>query len=97
MRTSTIAASVPSTVAMCAERSATRIVTQAAFIRPSLLRSPAYQWVDQPPQTVTSLEFVEAVDHEQQDRDVEERKPERDRGDVEPGEGLLMPASRWFC
>ncbi len=44
------------------------------------------------------LRVVEAVDHQQQDRDVEERKAEPDRRSIEPGEtGLHTPASRCFC
>src|SRR6185312_7806843 len=44
------------------------------------------------------LGLVEAVDHEQQDWDVEKRKAERDCRGVEPGEaGSHRPASRSFC
>src|SRR5690606_439505 len=42
------------------------------------------------------LRLVEAVDHQQQDRDVEEREPEHDRGDIEPAEAFHRAASRCF-
>src|SRR5690606_26034383 len=40
--------------------------------------------------------LVEAVDHEQQDRDVEKREPERDRRRVEPTEAPHSAASLCF-
>src|SRR5690606_14610647 len=42
------------------------------------------------------LRLVEAVDHQEQDRDVEKREPERDRGGVEPAEASHRAASRSF-
>ena len=57
-RTSTTAASVPSTVAAVAERNAMRRLVQAASSMAPSFNSATYQRVDQPPQTVTSREAL---------------------------------------
>jgi hypothetical protein len=57
-RTSVMAASVPSTVATVADITATRIVTHAASLSPSFCRSDPYHFVENPAQTVTSLDSL---------------------------------------
>ena len=82
-RTSATAASVPSTVAAVADSAAMRRLVQAASSmarscqqRDVPARRPAAPDRDQP-------RGVERIDHQDRDRQIEERKAERDRGDVE--------------
>lgn len=57
-RDSATAASVPSSVAMVAEETATRRLIQAASIMARSLKNSRYQRSDQPPHTVTSREAL---------------------------------------
>ena len=84
-RTSAMAASVPSTVAAVADSKAMRSVTQADSSMARSLsefdvpaRRPAAPNGDEP-------RGVERIDHQDDDRQIEEGQPQRDRADIEPG------------
>src|SRR5882762_8708644 len=77
-RDSAIAASVPSTVAIVADTVATRKLIHAASSMARSLKNSEYQRSDQP-------RGVERIGHEDHDRQVQERKAERERDDVEWG------------
>ena len=69
---------------MLAEKNATRTVTHAASSMASFCISSPYHLVEKPPQTVTSFDFIERIDDQQQDRHVQKDEAEGQRGGVEP-------------
>src|SRR5215813_3403831 len=79
-----MAASVPSTVAAVADNKAMRSVTQADSSIAWSARSSTYHRVELLADHGDEPRGIERIDHQNDDGQIKEGKPQRDRADIEP-------------